>query len=145
MTTRDELLGALLFELVPMKGVEAAIADLAPGSTVSVTCSPAKSLAATQEVVERLLDLGHDAVPHLTARQVEDRDHVARLAAWIRRVGLREVFVIAGDAPRPLGPYVDAISFLRDLFEHETGLERVGVGAYPDGHPLIDRSALHGE
>ena len=90
----------------------------------------------------RLLDLGHDAVPHLSARQVEDREHVARLAAWIRQRGLSEVFVIAGDAPHPAGPYADAISFLRDLFEHDTGLQRVGVGAYPDGHPLIDRATL---
>jgi len=82
-------------------------------------------------------------MPHLAARQVESRDHVARLAEWIRRCGLREVFVIAGDAPKPAGPYADAISFLRDLFEHDTGLERVGVAAYPDGHPLIDRPTLH--
>jgi methylenetetrahydrofolate reductase (NADPH) len=143
VTTRDDLLSALCFELVPMKGVDAAIADLAPGSTVSVTSSPAKGLPATQDLVGRLLDLGHDAVPHLAARQVEDREHVARLAAWIRRCGLGEVFVIAGDAPKPAGPYVDAISFLRDLFEHDTGLQRVGVGAYPDGHPLIDRATLH--
>ncbi len=143
MTMRDDLLSALWFELVPMKGVDAAIADLAPGSTVSVTSSPAKGLPATQDLVGRLLDLGHDAVPHLAARQVEDREHVARLAAWIRRCGLDEVFVIAGDAPKPAGPYADAISFLRDLFEHDTGLQRVGVGAYPDGHPLIDRATLH--
>src|SRR5262245_2051398 len=123
MMTRDDLLAALCFELVPMKGVEAAIADLAPGSTVSVTCSPVKGLAATQDVVGQLLDLGHDAIPHLAARHVEDREHVARLAAWIRGRGLREIFVIAGDEPRPAGPYADALSFLRELFEHDTGLE----------------------
>ena len=143
MSERSELVAGMYFELVPMKDVDTAVADLAPGSKVSVTCSPSKGLAATQDLVARLLDLGHDAVPHLAARQVKDRDHVARLAAWIRRVGLREVFVIAGDCPRPAGPYGDAISFLGDLFEHDTGLERVGVASYPDGHPLIDRATLH--
>ena len=63
--------------------------------------------------------------------------------AWIRRCGLREVFVIAGDAPKAAGPYADSLSFLRDLLEHDTGLERVGVAAYPDGHPFIDRATLH--
>jgi methylenetetrahydrofolate reductase (NADH) len=143
MSARNELVAGMYFELVPMKDVDTAVADLAPGSKVSVTCSPAKGLAATQDLVARLLDLGHDAVPHLAARQVKDRDHVARLAAWTRAHGLREVFVIAGDCPRPAGPYGDAISFLRDLFEHDTGLERVGVASYPDGHPLIDRATLH--
>jgi methylenetetrahydrofolate reductase (NADPH) len=143
MSTRSELVSEMYFELVPMKGVDAAVDDLAPGSRVSVTCSPAKGLGATQDLVARLVDLGHDAVPHVAARQVEDREHVGRLAAWIRRLGLREVFVIAGDCPHPAGPYVDAISFLRDLFEHETALERVGVASYPDGHPLIERPILH--
>jgi methylenetetrahydrofolate reductase (NADPH) len=143
VTSRRDLVANLLFELVPMKSVEAAIAELGPGSTVSVTCSPAKGLAATQDLVARLVDLGHYAIPHLAARQVVDREHVARLAAWIRRVGLRVVFVIAGDCPHPAGSYVDAISFLRDLFEHDTGLEKVGVAGYPDGNPLVERPVLH--
>lgn len=143
MNEMSELVSRMGFELVPMKSVEAAIAELGPGSSVSVTCSPAKGLAATQELVGRLLDLGHDAVPHLAARQVEDREHVARLAGWIRGCGLREVFVIAGDAPKAAGPYADSLSFLHELLEHDTGLARVGVAAYPDGHPFIDRAALH--
>ena len=143
MNEVSELVGRMCFELVPMKSVETAIADLPPGSSVSVTCSPAKGLAATQELVGRLLDLGHDAVPHVAARQIEDPEHVARLAGWIRGCGLREVFVIAGDAPKAAGPYADSLSFLDDLLEHDTGLARVGVAAYPDGHPFIDRAALH--
>lgn len=143
MTELRDLVANLCFELVPMKNVDTAIFDLAPGSSVSVTCSPAKGLQATQDLVARLLDLGHDVMPHLAARQVEDRDHVARLAAWIRRCGLREVFVIAGDCPHPAGKYEDAISFLRDLLEHDTGIERIGVAAYADGHPFVDRATLH--
>jgi methylenetetrahydrofolate reductase (NADPH) len=144
VTELRDLVANLCFELVPMKNVDAAISELAPGSSVSVTCSPAKGLPATQDLVARLVDLGHDVMPHLAARQVEDRDHVARLAAWIRRCGLREVFVIAGDCPHPAGKYEDAISFLRDLLEHETGLARVGVAAYPEGHPFVDRATLDG-
>jgi methylenetetrahydrofolate reductase (NADPH) len=143
MSARADLVSAMCFELVPMKSVEQAIAELAPGSTVSVTCSPAKGLSATQDLVARLADLGHEVIPHLAARQVEGREHVARLAEWIRRTGLREVFVIAGDCPHPAGPYEGAVSFLRDLFEFDTGLERVGVAGYPDGHPLIERPILH--
>ena len=143
MSVYTDLVSSLYFELVPMKGVETAVADLAPRSKVSVTCSPAKGLGATQDLVAQLLDLGHDAVPHLAARQVRDRDHVAQLAAWIRGHGMRDVFVIAGDCPHPAGPYADSVSFLRDLFEHDTGLERVGVASYPDGHPLIERPVLH--
>lgn len=141
------LLDATRFELVPIKSVEAAIAELPPGARTSVTCSPARGLAATLDVTGRLLDAGHDTVPHIAARLVEDRQHVARLASWIRRHGLRQIFVVGGDGAVPAGPYPDGGSLLRDLFEHDTGLASVAVPAYPDGHPVIRdavlRDALH--
>lgn len=135
------------YELVPMKGVEEAIVDLAPGAPVSVTCSPVKGIPATLDLTARLLDLGHDAVPHVAARMVESPEHVARLAAWLRAHGVRELFVIAGDGEHPLDGYSDGLSLLRALLEHDTGLQSVGVPSYPDGHPFIDRglvrAALH--
>ncbi len=136
------LVAATRFELVPVKTVDAAIAELPPGAATSVACPQARGLGATLDVTARLLDAGHDAVPHLPARLVEDRQHVTRLAAWIRAHGLREILVVGGDEAVPSGPYADGASFLRDLFEHNTGLARVGVPAYPDGHPLIPDAAL---
>jgi methylenetetrahydrofolate reductase (NADPH) len=140
--TLKVLVAGLRYELVPMKSVEDAIAALPPGAPVSVTCSPVKGLPPTQELTARLLDLGHDAVPHLSARMVESPDHVARLARWIRAQGLRGIFVVGGDAAAPHGPYPDGISFLRELAEHDTGLLEVGVPAYPAGHTLIEGPVL---
>jgi len=135
------------YELVPMKGVDEAIADLAPGAPVSVTCSPVKGIPATLDLTARLLDLGHDVVPHVAARMVESPEHVARLATWLREHGVRELFVIAGDGDHPLDGYPDGLSLLLALLEHDTGLTSVGVPSYPDGHPFIDRglvrAALH--
>jgi methylenetetrahydrofolate reductase (NADPH) len=136
------LAGRLRFELVPVKSVEQAIADLPPCSAVSVTCSPVKGLPATLELTARLLDAGHDAIPHLSARLVESRDHTARLGAWVRSHGLRAVFVVGGDAEAPAGPYADGLGFLRDFVEHDTGLVAVGMPAYPDGHALIGEGVL---
>lgn len=136
------LVGEARLELVPMKSVDQAIADLPEGSRVSVTCSPVKGLATTQDLTARLVGAGHDVVPHLAARLVDGPEHVARLAAWIRFTGLSEVFVVAGDAEQPVGPYDGAVGFLRELLEHDTGLRHVGVTAYPDGHTLLDQSLL---
>jgi methylenetetrahydrofolate reductase (NADPH) len=136
------LAARLRFELVPVKSVEQAIADLPPGTPISVTCSPVKGLPSTLDLTARLLDAGHDAVPHLSARLVESRDHTARLAAWTRGHGLRTVFVVGGDAEVPIGPYADGLTFLRDLVEHDTGLAAVGMPAYPDGHALIGDDVL---
>ena len=137
-----DLLGRTRFELVPMKGIDAAVAALPTGSSVSVTCSPVKGIPATLELAGRLHDLGHDTVPHLAARTVEDRDHVARIAAWLRERGVSEVFVIAGDGARARGPYDEALTFLRDLLDASPGLAAVGLPAYPDTHPFIGHREL---
>jgi methylenetetrahydrofolate reductase (NADPH) len=136
------LVAATRFELVPMKGVDAAIEALPESSAVSVTCSPTKGIPATLDLTMRLLDLGHHPIPHISARMVEGPDEVFKLAAWIREHGLRDLFVVGGDADHPHGPYADGLTFLRDLLAHDHGLERIGVPAYPDGHPFIDRSVL---
>lgn len=138
----ERLVAATRFELVPVSSIDTAIAALPPAAAVTVTCLPGKGLGPTLELTTRLLDAGHRAVPHLAARLVEDRAHVARLASWLRTNSVREIFVVGGDAQAPVGRYADGSGMLRDLLEHDTGLCRVGVPAYPDGHPLIADEAL---
>ena len=131
------LVANLHYEIVPMKSIEQAMDDLPPATHVSVTCSPAKGIPATQEYAERLIGLGHHPIPHFAARMVEGPEHAAKLAAWLREHDLREVFVIAGDSPEPAGPYEGSLPFIRDLLEADPGVDRVGVAGYPDGHALI--------
>ena len=130
------------FELIPMKSIEQAILDLPSRAPVSVTCSPVKGISATQEISARLIASGHEVVPHFAARLVESREHVQKLANWVREQGIKEVFLIAGDAENPLGPYTDGVELLRDFLDSNSGVERVGFGSYPDGHAFISREAL---
>jgi methylenetetrahydrofolate reductase (NADPH) len=136
------LVAATRFELVPMKGVDAAIEALPMASPVSVTCSPTRGIAPTLELTTRLLDLGHHPIPHISARMIEGPDEVFKLAVWFREHGLHDLFVVGGDAEQPHGPYADGLTFLRDLLAHDHGIERIGVPAYPDGHPVIDPLVL---
>jgi methylenetetrahydrofolate reductase (NADPH) len=136
------LVANLHYEIVPMKSIEQAMDDLPPGSHASVTCSPVKGIAATLEYSERLIGLGHSPIPHVAARMVESTEHAVKLACWLREHDLREVFVIAGDAPEPAGPYQGALPFIRDLLDADPGVERVGVTGYPDGHAMIDPSVV---
>ncbi len=132
----------LHYEIVPMKSIDQAIADLPAGAHVSVTCSPVRGIAATLEYTEQLLALGHRPVPHLAARLVEGPAGAADLARWFRDHGLAEVFVIAGDAPEPVGDYDGALPFIRDFLAADPGVERVGVAGYPDGHALVDSEEI---
>lgn len=136
------LVRAMRYEIIPMKSIEQAIADLPAGAPVSVTCSPAKGIVATQEYSARLIAAGHDVVPHFAGRLVESREHVRELARWAREHRVREVFLIAGDAEAPKGPYVDSLGFLRDFLDSDSGVSRIGFGSYPDGHAFIDRDSL---
>ena len=136
------LVSNLHYEIVPMKSIDQAIDDLPPAARASVTCSPAKGIAATLECSERLLGLGHVPIPHLAARMVESTEHTAKLATWIREHDLREVLVIAGDAPEPAGPYEGALAFIRDLLDADPGVERIGIAGYPDGRAMTEPSLV---
>jgi methylenetetrahydrofolate reductase (NADPH) len=131
------------FELIPLKSVEQAIADLPPQSQASVTCSPVKGIEATLDLTARVLDLGHHAVAHIAARMVEGPQHCAQIAARLRAMGATELFVVAGDQDPPLGPYQDGLAFLKDFLNTDHGLTTIGSTAYPDGHALIEAPLLH--
>ena len=143
---RLRLIEATNFEVIPLRSLDAALGDLPAGSRVSVTASPAKGLDATLEITEKLLAGGHRAVPHISARLVRDPAHTRAIASWLRATGVTEIFLVGGDVVEP-EHYHDALGFLGDLLETDHGLRRVGVTAYPDGHPLIEpavlREALH--
>jgi methylenetetrahydrofolate reductase (NADPH) len=141
--TQRQLIAEARYELIPLKNVDPQIEFVPQGSSVSVTCSPVKGLQATLDLTAKIVDRGHVAVPHLSARLTEDRAHVQRLAAFCKSHGITEVFLVAGDSPEPVGAYDGVVAFLRDFLDADHGLTRIGVTAYPDGHALIDQTVVH--
>jgi methylenetetrahydrofolate reductase (NADH) len=137
------LLTTASFELVPIGSFDRAVSELPANSRVTITCSPARGVDATLDSCERAVAHGHRVVPHIASRMVTDLRDVRRIAARLEAMNIDEVFVIAGDSTQPQGRYVDTVGFLTDLLDASAGrLRRVGVAAYPDGHPFIDRHAL---
>jgi methylenetetrahydrofolate reductase (NADPH) len=137
------LVSNLHYEIIPIKSIDQAIADLPPNAHVSVTCSPVKGISATQEYAEQVLAQGHRAIPHFASRMVESRQRTVELAAWLRQHSIDEVYVIAGDAQEPAGPYEGALDFIRDLLDADPGVSKVGIAGYPDGHAFIDKDVVH--
>ena len=104
------------YEIIPLPSANDCIRSLPPASLVSVTCSPSRGIPATQQLCESLLSLGHTPVPHLAARCVAGPSHAAELAAWVRACGLKEVFIVGGDAPRAAHEmYTHALPFMSDF------------------------------
>jgi methylenetetrahydrofolate reductase (NADPH) len=130
------LLQSPTFELVPLKNSMAQAAYLPAGATVSVTASPAKGIEATVSLCEELQAAGFRAVPHLSARMVRDRSHLADLIAWLEGAGVDRAFVVGGDAKEP-GDYPDGLSLLREMAEIGHPLAEIGIPCYPQGHAFI--------
>jgi len=135
------LLDAPRFELIPLRGALERAEALAPGARVSVTASPGKPLEATVELAAALAARGFIATPHLSARMVRDRSHLAELLSSAAEAGIRHAFVVGGDAKEP-GEFPDGLALLRAMAELGHPFESIGVPAYPQGHPQIPEGAL---
>ncbi|WP_216206500.1 methylenetetrahydrofolate reductase [Amycolatopsis aidingensis] len=140
MNTNDALRRSLTgarFEVLPLRGVTERVEHLPAGTTVTVTSSPAKGMAATLELAGQLRAAGYHAVPHLAARSILDAAHLADLLDRMTDSGLSEAFVIAGDSPTPAGEFADSLGLLRAMAELGRRPARIGVGGYPERHAFI--------
>jgi methylenetetrahydrofolate reductase (NADPH) len=132
-----------IYEITPMSSAPAAIADLPPRSEVSVTCSPVKGISATFDLAMQAIAQGHTVIPHISARMVADHAQVGLIAQWCQYLSITKLFVIAGDAERPFGPFDGGVSFLQALLAHDHGLTTIGIAGYPDGHAFLPPEVLH--
>ena len=131
-----------IYELVPVEGLEQAAAALPPQASVTVTASPRLGIDATLDAAEWLAARGPEVCPHLSARSIRDRAHLADIVARIRNAGIRKAFVVGGDGDA-LGEFRDGLTLLQALEPLGGWLEEIGVPSYPEGHPTIaDRILL---
>jgi methylenetetrahydrofolate reductase (NADPH) len=130
------------YEVIPVQGIEQKVAALPYGATVTVTASPSLGLDRTLDVSAALAARGFRVVPHLAARMVAGRSHLERLIQRLDGTEVRDVFVVAGDADPPAGDYADSLELLEELAGLAHPFVRVGIGGYPEGHPLVPDDRL---
>jgi methylenetetrahydrofolate reductase (NADPH) len=137
-----ELLTRPRYEVIPLAGTEEAVLEHVPTEVkVTVTTSPAKGLEPTLALAERLAEHGYEVVPHVAARHVRDRAHLAELVARVRATGATDVLVMAGDAEKPAGEFDGSLPLLVALAELGTPFREVGITGYPESHALISDDA----
>jgi len=130
------------FEVLPFgKGIEQAL-GLAEKLHLTVTTSPKHGVDLSVEVAERFREVGHTVTIHVAARMVRGEDHLTEILERSRAAGIDDLFVIGGDAEEPLGPFASAGELLRVLVGHPLRPATIGIGAYPEGHPLIAPDVL---
>ena len=141
MVALRTLLERPLFELIPLRDALERAESLPPGAGTTVTASPTHGIESTIELCEGLIALGHPATPHLAAHMIRDRGHLAELLGRCGSAGIRDAFVIGGDA-KDRGEIHDGLALLRLMDELGHPFEAVGVAGYPEGHPSIPDEVL---
>jgi len=133
---------AARFEILPFGKGEAEAAELPERVWLTVTASPTHTLDDTVGVSTRLRRLGHTVTMHLASRMVRSREHLDEVLGALAEAGVSDVFVVGGDATPPEGPYPSSLELLPMLVEHRERPVTIGIGGYPEGHPLIDDATL---
>lgn len=127
------------YEVLPTTKIEDAVVKHVPHDVrITVTASPAKGMAATLGLTERLVGRGYDVVPHLAARMISGPAELREIVERLKAVGVDDVFCPAGDADPPAGEYVGALALLEDLTAMGKPFAEVGITGYPESHPDIE-------
>ena len=85
---------------------------------------------------------GLEPVIHIAARRTAAASDLQELLATLRgEADIKRLLVIGGDADQ-LGPFPDALSVIQKGRLREAGIEEIGIGAYPEGHPRIPPGRL---
>jgi methylenetetrahydrofolate reductase (NADPH) len=115
---------------------------LDPGTSVYVTAVPTAAFEQTVATAAALRKVGLEPVIHTAARRLTSAD---MLQDVLRRLtgeaGVRYLLVIGGDTDAA-GPYADALAVIQKGDLRKNGIEGIGIGAYPEGHPRISPERL---
>jgi methylenetetrahydrofolate reductase (NADH) len=121
----------------------AALADVVPPAT-PIYFSAVPTIT-RQEVIAAAASLrkaGLEPIIHVAARRLASAADLQELLAGLRGdADVRRLLVIGGDVDTP-GAFADALAVIQKGRLRETGIEEIGIGAYPEGHPRIPAGRL---
>jgi methylenetetrahydrofolate reductase (NADPH) len=121
----------------------AALADVVPPAT-PIYFSAVPTIT-RQEVIAAAASLrkaGLEPIIHVAARRLASAADLQELLAGLRGdADVRRLLVIGGDVDT-LGAFADALAVIQKGRLRETGIEEIGIGAYPEGHPRIPAGRL---
>lgn len=117
-------------------------AILPPGTEVYVTAVPTVGPAELIGIAAALRKAGLEPVAHIAARRLPSADALAHIVNGLAgEAGVRRLLVIGGDIENA-GPFSDALAVIQKGRLRDAGIEEIGIGAYPEGHPRIPPGRL---
>ena len=125
------------------EGLREAAPLIRPNTQIAVTFLPGEELEQRIEAAVLVRELGFEPIVHLSARRIESETQLDwYLSEITKRAGVKRCFIIAGDPPEPEGPYSDSLQIIESGLLEQYGIEIVGVGGHPEGHPNVSKDDL---
>ena len=130
------------FSLETTPGSAAKIPDfrehVRQGTTVYITFLPGSDFNDTVAVARRLRDEGFNPVPHFAARSIASKDvFESNLKRVVEEAGVRQVLLVGGAVPEPLGEFSDTMQLLGTGLLDKYGIRKIGIAGHPEGSPDI--------
>ena len=123
--------------------IDSFAALLAENTSVNVTFLPGTDPNDTIAVAKRLSDEGMNAIPHIAARSLSDKDQLdGLLKRMTSEANVSEVLVIGGGVNKPVGAFDNTMQVLNTGLIQKYGISRIGVSGHPEGSPDIHDDAL---
>jgi methylenetetrahydrofolate reductase (NADPH) len=131
------------YEVILLDGTEEQVLEHIPKEAkLTVTASPQKGMEVTLQLAEQLAAQGYHVAPHFSARLIEDGARVEEILQRLHEAGIRDAFVVAGDAKEPIGEFTGAPELLESMSKIGHELEEIGITGYPEGHPFLRDESL---
>ena len=134
----DDILDGFSLEITA-KDVESyvkALPSIPAQSSISVTFLPGETIEARLHAIEQVNASGMLPMPHISARRIQsakELQNYVQVAA--KQSNVKRCFVIAGDPSEAAGPYSDSLSVIKTGVFEKNGIEVIGIGGHPEGHP----------
>lgn len=109
-----------------------------PDTPIAVTFLPGEDAAARVAAAVAVRDLGFEPMPHFSARRIQSRkEFESYLQAVVCEAGVERCFIVAGDPPKPQGPFFDTSALIETGAFDRLGIKAIGIGGHPEGHPVM--------
>ena len=127
----------------PTESEIAEVAELLPaGTPIYFSAVPTQGPRELTIAAALLRRAKLEPVIHIAARRIGTTADLQNLLAGLRaEADVRQLLVIGGDVEQT-GPFPDALAVIQKGRLREAGIEEIGIGAYPEGHPRIEPGRL---
>jgi methylenetetrahydrofolate reductase (NADPH) len=126
-----------------LDGLREAAPLIRPDTQIAVTFLPGEEIEQRVQAAVLVRELGFEPIVHLSARRLQSEE---QLDSYLRdisvKAGVKRVFIIAGDPSEAEGPYENSLQIIESGLLEKHGIEIVGVGGHPEGHPNNTKDEL---